>query len=198
MAEGFLKDYIPVSTRIEEFWQKYPQGRIATSIYSWENGTVVVRAETYRDIKDQVPAATGHAHEVEGTTYINKTSALENCETSAVGRALAIMGFEIKGGIASQEEVEGAKARGEGSAPQGQAPRPTSAQTRPAAARPTQTNPTRERNWTTFWPLMRKAFGSDDETRKFMQAEFNKTDALKLTDDEYDKMVILAKERVAA
>ena len=44
----------------------------------------------------EVPASTGYAYEKEGSSFINKTSALENCETSAVGRALAILGFEIK------------------------------------------------------------------------------------------------------
>jgi hypothetical protein len=67
----------------------------------------------YRDYESDKVLATGHAYEQEGSTYINKTSALENCETSAVGRALALAGFEIKKSIASKEEVEAAQAKQE-------------------------------------------------------------------------------------
>lgn len=104
-----LKDYVEVNVRVERFYEKYPNGRIITEIISWENGIVVMKASVYRDMADQVPSATGHAYEKEGSTFINKTSALENCETSAVGRALAMLGFEIKKSIASKEEVENAK-----------------------------------------------------------------------------------------
>lgn len=104
-----LKDYVEVNVRIEKFYEKYPNGRIITQILSWENGVVVMKAEVYRDMNDAVPSATGHAYEKEGSSFINKTSALENCETSAVGRALAMLGFEIKKSIASKEEVANAK-----------------------------------------------------------------------------------------
>lgn len=104
-----LKDYVEVNVRVERFHEKYPYGRIHTEIVSWKDEIVVMKAEVYRDIKDEFPAATGHAYEKEGSSFINKTSALENCETSAVGRALALLGFEIKKSIASKEEVENAK-----------------------------------------------------------------------------------------
>jgi hypothetical protein len=113
-----LKDYVEVNVRIEKFYQKYPNGRIITEILSWENGTVVMKATTFRQQEDAVPSSTGHAYEKEGSTYINKTSALENCETSAVGRALAMLGFEIKKSVASKEEVANAKLnQGETQAP---------------------------------------------------------------------------------
>jgi hypothetical protein len=107
--QNALKDYVEVNVRVEKFWERFPNGRISTEIVSWENGVVVMKAEVYRDITDTVPSATGHAYEKEGSTFINKTSALENCETSAVGRALGNLGFEIKKSIASKEEVENAK-----------------------------------------------------------------------------------------
>lgn len=103
-----LKDYVEVNVRIAKFWEKYPNGRIATELLSWENGTVIVKAFAYRDIADEVPSATGYAYEKEDSSYINKTSALENCETSAVGRCLGILGFEIKKSVASKEEVDNA------------------------------------------------------------------------------------------
>jgi len=108
MSNFNLDDYVPVNTRIEQFWEKHPNGCIDTEIIKWENGVVLMKASVYKELSDDAPAATGHAYEKEGGSYINKTSAIENCETSAVGRALAIMGFEIKHSIASREEVENA------------------------------------------------------------------------------------------
>ena len=107
-----LKDYVEVNVRIEKFHQKYPNGRIDTEVMFVE-GTqpkeVLVKANVYRDITDAFPSATGHAHEVHGSSYINRTSFIENAETSAVGRALAILGFEIKKSVASREEVANAQ-----------------------------------------------------------------------------------------
>jgi hypothetical protein len=99
------KNYVEVNQRILYFRANYPKGKILTSIESMENGVCVIRAEIYDD--DQL-VATGHAYEKEGSTFINKTSYLENCETSAVGRALGILGIGIDTSIASREEVENA------------------------------------------------------------------------------------------
>ena len=107
--QNALSNYVEVNVRVERFYEKFPNGRITTQLLSWENSVVVMKAEVYRDLNDAVPSATGHAYEKEGSSFINKTSALENCETSAVGRALALLGFEIKKSIASKEEVENAK-----------------------------------------------------------------------------------------
>jgi len=106
--ESALKDYIEVNVRIMKFYEKYPEGRILTEIVKWENEVIVMKATAYRD-NSEVPASTGYAYEKEGSSFINKTSALENCETSAVGRALAILGFEIKKSVASREEVANAQ-----------------------------------------------------------------------------------------
>jgi hypothetical protein len=103
-----LKDYVEVNKRIELFWQRFANGRIETEIKSWNDGVIIMVARVWKDSADQFPSATGHAYERENSSYINKTSALENCETSAVGRALAILGFEIKKSVASKEEVENA------------------------------------------------------------------------------------------
>jgi len=108
MSNFNLDDYVPVNTRIEKFWATYPNGSIDTEIVKWEEGVVVMKASIYKDKKDEIPDAVGHAYEKEGSTFVNKTSALENCETSAVGRALGILGFEISKSIASREEVANA------------------------------------------------------------------------------------------
>lgn len=104
-----LEDYVEVNVRIEKFWQQYPQGRIFTEILKWEGETIAMKAQIFKNIDDLFPSAIGHAYEKESSSFINATSALENCETSCIGRALAIMGFEIKKSIASKQEVENAK-----------------------------------------------------------------------------------------
>jgi|694.fasta_scaffold136003_7 hypothetical protein len=105
--DDILKDYITVNERILKFYELYPQGRINTELISWNDGIIIMKAYAYRD-ETNVISSTGHAFEKEGSSYINKTSALENCETSVVGRCLANLGLEIKRGVASREEVENA------------------------------------------------------------------------------------------
>lgn len=102
-----LANYVPVAERIEKFHERYPEGRILTTIveHDTETGFILMRAEVYRN-NDAAPAATGHAFEVRGESYVNKTSYVENCETGSVGRALAMLGFEVKRGLASREEME--------------------------------------------------------------------------------------------
>jgi hypothetical protein len=103
-----FEDYVPVAERLEKFYERFPDGRITTSIveHNLESGFVLMRAEVYRSPDDAQPAATGHAFEVRGESFVNKTSYIENAETSSVGRALAMLGFEVKRGIASREEVQ--------------------------------------------------------------------------------------------
>ena len=103
-----LDEYVTVNERIMKFYEKYPEGRIVTEIISWQDGVIVMKATVYRD-SNNIPAATGHAYEKEGSSFINQTSALENAESPATVRALAMLGFEIKKSIASYEEVANAK-----------------------------------------------------------------------------------------
>ena len=102
------KEYAEVNERIKAFWQLCPEGRIETNIYSLENGMCVIKAYVYENIEDERPRATGTAYEKEGSTFINKTSYIENCETSAVGRALGNAGIGIDTSVASAEEVQNA------------------------------------------------------------------------------------------
>jgi len=103
-----FEDYVPVAERLERFYERYPEGRITTSIvqHDLDTGFVLMRAEVYRGPDDAQPASTGHAFEVRSESYVNKTSYVENAETSSVGRALAMLGFEVKRGIASREELQ--------------------------------------------------------------------------------------------
>jgi pyruvate/2-oxoglutarate dehydrogenase complex dihydrolipoamide acyltransferase (E2) component len=105
-------EYITVSERIEKFYAKFPQGRILTNIieHNAETGFILIRAEVYREPEDQLPAATGHAYELRSAGHVQAGSYVEVCETSSVGRALALLGFEVRRGVASREEViRGAK-----------------------------------------------------------------------------------------
>lgn len=99
------KDYAEVNQRIKAFRMVYPHGTIDTQLISNENGVCIFKAI----IKDEETIlATGTAYEKEGSTFINKTSYIENCETSAVGRALGMAGFGIDTSVASAEEVANA------------------------------------------------------------------------------------------
>jgi hypothetical protein len=100
MANFNLNDYELVETRIAKFYALYEDGRIHTENMTTkeerERGLWVVKARIYKTLEDQrlgCPTSTGYAFEVDGGYGANKTSALENCETSAIGRALANMGL---------------------------------------------------------------------------------------------------------
>ena len=101
-------EYITVHERIEKFYARFPQGRIITAIieHDSETGFILMRSEVYRDPEDALPAATGHAYELRSAGHVQQGSYVEVCETSAVGRALALLGFEVRRGVASREEME--------------------------------------------------------------------------------------------
>lgn len=103
-----FEDYIPVAERIEQFYSKHPEGRINTTILQHDlaTGFILFKAEAYRTPDDAQPAATGHAYEYKDFGFVQKTSYIEVCETSSVGRALAFLNFETKRGIASREEMQ--------------------------------------------------------------------------------------------
>lgn len=103
------KEYAAVNGRINAFRRLYPQGFITTDIVSMEAGVVVMKATCgYYDNGQAVVLGTGMAYEREGSSNINKTSYIENCETSAIGRALGMAGLGINTDVASSEEVQNA------------------------------------------------------------------------------------------
>lgn len=101
------KDYIPVNERIKAFRYIYPKGQILTEIIGLENGICTIKASAYDEEGHLL--GTGHAQEKETSSFINKTSYIENCETSAVGRCLGMLGIGLDNGFASYEEVANAK-----------------------------------------------------------------------------------------
>lgn len=116
-----LSKYATVAERLAQFHKDYPDGRIITE---WENNdkylmtepsvkkTWVIKATVFLSAGDQannLPKATGHAFETDGTGGANNTSALENAESSAIGRALMVMGYSMNkepNALASREEME--------------------------------------------------------------------------------------------
>lgn len=106
------KNYVLVNERVKAFRQLYPEGTIATELIYDGDGVATMKATI--SIGDLI-LATGYAQEKEASSYINKTSYIENCETSAVGRALGFLGIGIDTSIASAEEVNTAVKVQEGS-----------------------------------------------------------------------------------
>lgn len=102
------KDYVLVSDRVIFFNEEFEDGSITTELLSDPNSKVVVVKAT---VSTGDRAFTGHAQETWGDGYINKTSALENAETSAVGRALAMMGIGVIDSVASVDEITKAENR---------------------------------------------------------------------------------------
>ena len=113
MANGALKTtdvkgkpYIEVNQRIKAFRMCYPNGSISTEILFLGDGVVTMKATVCNE--EGHVLGTGTAQEKETSSFINKTSYIENCETSAVGRALGMCGFGIDTSVASAEEVQNA------------------------------------------------------------------------------------------
>jgi hypothetical protein len=100
-----LADYEPVEVRLEKFIKDYPAFRISTELEVVEATRYIVKAYLYKDSADVVAWATGYAEETVTSRGVNQTSALENCETSAIGRALANAGYAPKGKRPSREEM---------------------------------------------------------------------------------------------
>lgn len=100
------KDYAQVNDRVKAFRQLCPEGSIETEIISLENGVVTMKS-VIKDENGKI-LSTGMAQEKESSSFINKTSFIENCETSSVGRALGFAGIGVDGSMASAEEIANA------------------------------------------------------------------------------------------
>lgn len=105
-----LEDYETVEERLVKFWADNKDGRVITTLLDFSGTRFIVRAEIYRG-SDSPVWATGLAEETVQGRGVNATSALENCETSAIGRALANAGYATKGKRASREEMTKVKVK---------------------------------------------------------------------------------------
>ena len=106
-----LEDYETVEERLVKFWKEHPDGQIHTKLLESASARFIVEASIYRTEADARPWTTGLAEETVQGRGVNSTSALENCETSAIGRALANAGYATKGKRASREEMSKVKAK---------------------------------------------------------------------------------------
>jgi hypothetical protein len=100
-----LDDYETCEVRLDKWWKENPDGRVATELISFQNGQYIVQAYLYRTFADSVAYSTGLAEEKISDRGVNSTSALENCETSAIARALANANYAAKGKRASRSEM---------------------------------------------------------------------------------------------
>ena len=97
MARFDLSQYSTVAERIDLFWAKYPDGRIHTELVHFTADQVVMKASVYTRFDDDLPTTTDYAEERPDTSPVNRVSFVENCATSAIGRALADLGGEFTG-----------------------------------------------------------------------------------------------------
>lgn len=119
------RQYIDVAQRIQGFWELYPQGRIVTEMVADDGKRCVFKAEAYDMAEGGAGLlATGHAYEVNSGRGVNATSYIENCETSAVGRALGMLGIGSTDSIASADEVMNAQQRAKTAQKPAPAPKP--------------------------------------------------------------------------
>lgn len=104
---GFdLSQYETVDERLHRFKELYPNSRVFTELVAYSNEQYIVKASIYKDADDINPLATGYAEERVGSSPVNRNSALENCETSSLGRALANAAISAKGKRPSATEME--------------------------------------------------------------------------------------------
>jgi hypothetical protein len=118
---NFAEDYIPVADRIAAFYAKHPEGSLQSEMVELSDTRVVMRAYAYRTPDDPRPGIGYSSLTIPGATPFTRGSEVENCETSAWGRAIAALGFEVKRGIATAEDVRNKAASPSQTA---QAPRP--------------------------------------------------------------------------
>lgn len=109
MARFDLSQYATVAERIALFWSQHPNGAIITTDLTTEEdrqrGQWRIQAAVYFDINEQMPRGTGLAFEIDGTAGANMTAAMENAESSAIGRCLATAGYAASKNRASREEM---------------------------------------------------------------------------------------------
>jgi len=119
---GFdLSQYATVEERLALFWAANPDGRIRTELIRMDDHACLIGAEVFRHRDDQHPVTTGFAYEEKTDRGVNATSHVENCETSAIGRALANWIYQA-GKRPSREEMQKVDRMGGAPAPTGDGP----------------------------------------------------------------------------
>lgn len=170
-----LKDYVDVAERLRAFYGQYPEARVQTTIINLTPDRVVMRAEVYRTKDEQFPAGTGHsAMAIPGSTPYTRGSELENCETSAVGRAIVAAGLPSKR-IASEDEV--AAKRG----PVDESPEPA----RQTPSERLATEPMKKK----FFAMAREAGLGDEQVKALSAIVTGKSSSAEYTFADIDKLI---------
>lgn len=135
--EPFAADYVPVADRLAEFYKKHPEGSVQSEILTLTDNLVLVKAWAYRTPEDPRPGIGHSSLAIPGSTPYTRGSEVENAETSAWGRAIAALGFEVKHGVATAEEVRNKRGPEPAqNAPQRPQPRPVASTPAPARSEP--------------------------------------------------------------
>ena len=110
MAGKFdLESYETVEVRLRRLYENHPEARVLTELVFQDERRFIIKAEIYLDRSDMTPVATGYAEEIVGASPVNRSSALENGETSAIGRAISnsvLCLLAPEGKRPSQQEME--------------------------------------------------------------------------------------------
>lgn len=191
MANYIPENYEPVEVRLEKYWAKYPSGRIETELVSppanFEQCRYVARV--WREASDEHPAATGWAFEIAGGSGANRTNHEENCETSAIGRALANFGFAPLGARPSREEMSKTTRPSAPPAERQPARQPTQStqvtQPRPQAGPGSMTEAQGRR----LWVLAKNQNMTEDDTRAQVFLRFGKHHIHELTKQEASQLM---------
>jgi hypothetical protein len=107
-----LSNYETVESRLARFWEAHPEGRLRTQMLNYTGDACVFYAELFAHRDDKNPVATGWAEEIKTDRGVNATSFVENCETSAIGRACANFVFATQGKRPSREEMQKVERQG--------------------------------------------------------------------------------------
>jgi hypothetical protein len=107
-----LSNYETVETRLNRFWETYPDGRVETTLMNYDGDSCIIRTVIWKHRDDANPSATGYAHEIHTDRGVNMTSFIENCETSSLGRCLSNMGLAKQGARPSREEMQKVERQG--------------------------------------------------------------------------------------
>lgn len=109
-----MADYVTVAERIQAFYDRFPDGSLQSEVYLLTEEIVVMKSYAYRTADDPRPGIGHSSMLIPGSTNFTRGSEIENCESSSVGRAIAMLGFEVKRGIASRDEIDGKQGQRQG------------------------------------------------------------------------------------
>lgn len=188
------KEYAEVNQRILAFWSLFPTGRIITDKTMDDGNRCEFKCYVFRDEEDEKPTTTGHAFEVKQGN-INSTSYIENCETSAIGRALGLLGIGATTAIASADEVLNAIAQQEANQGQSKArsgqQRPSAPQGRQAPATGQQDSP-RKQIFAHITRLKMQAMENgvkEEGINSWFEAKFGKVGMNRLTNEQLQEVI---------